>query len=155
MIHKSQQQDTDRARDRLLRATLEPLGWVLTGIEEDYGIDHDVQVFVDGSPEGLWFKIQLKSSISSSYSADGSFVSVELTLTHAKHYALELRDPVFLIHADIQAKKIFWSTPQLDKELIEKLEEGNNSATVTVRIPTSNTIPARRTNSCRQSRNFI
>jgi len=36
MIHKSQQQDIDRAGDRLLRETLEPLGWVLTGIEEDY-----------------------------------------------------------------------------------------------------------------------
>lgn len=141
MIQKSQQQDIDRAGDRLLRETLEPLGWVLTGIEEDYGIDHAVQVFVDGSPDGLWFKTQLKSSASSSYSADGSFVSLDLSLDHAKHYALELRDPVFLIHADIQAKKVFWSAPQLDKELIGKLERGNNSSTVTVRIPTSNRMP--------------
>jgi hypothetical protein len=63
MIHKSQQQDTDRAGDRLLRATLEPLGWVLTGIEEDYGIDHDVQVFVDGSPEGLCLGSKFSSRV--------------------------------------------------------------------------------------------
>jgi len=141
MIQKSLQQDTDRAGDRLLRQTLEPLGWVLTGIEEDFGIDHVVQIFADGSPDGLWFKIQLKSSASSRYSADGRFVSVELDLDHAKHYALELRDPVFLIHADIQAGRVFWSAPQLDNVLIRTLKEGNNSSTVTIRIPTSNTIP--------------
>ncbi len=141
MIQKSLQQDTDRAGDRLLRQTLEPLGWVLTGIEEDFGIDHVVQIFADGSPDGLWFKIQLKSSASSRYSADGRFVSVELDLDHAKHYALELRDPIFLIHADIQAGRVFWSAPQLDNVLIRRLEEGNNSSRVTIRIPTSNAIP--------------
>jgi uncharacterized protein DUF4365 len=141
MIQKSEQQETDRTGDRLLRDALEPLGWVLTGIEEDYGIDHDVQVFIDGSPNGPWFKIQLKSSATSGYSADGSFVSVDLTLDHAKHYALELRDPIFLIHADVQSKRVFWSAPQLDRELLRKLAEGSNSATVTVRIPTSNAIP--------------
>jgi hypothetical protein len=62
MIQKSEQQDIDRQGRRLLRETLETLGWVLTGFEEDYGIDYDVQVFVNGSPDGLWFKIQLKSS---------------------------------------------------------------------------------------------
>src|SRR5216683_724801 len=121
MIQKSDQQDIDRQGRRLLRQVLEPLGWVLTGFEEDYGVDYDVQVFVNGSPNGLWFKIQLKSSASSDYSADGTFISLPLSLDHAKHYALEMRDPVFLVHADIQAKKVFWSAPQLDNELVQKL----------------------------------
>ncbi len=118
MIQKSEQQDIDREGRRLLREALEPLGWVLTGFEEDYGIDYDVQVFVNGSPDGLWFKMQLKSSPSSDRSADGTFVSLQLSLDHAKHYALEMRDPVFLVHADIQAKKVFWFAPQLDIELV-------------------------------------
>ena len=54
MVQKSEQQDIDRRGRRLLREVLEPLGWVLTGFEEDYGIDYDVQVFVNGSPDGLW-----------------------------------------------------------------------------------------------------
>jgi len=141
MIQKSQQQDIDREGRRLLREALEPLGWVLTGFEEDYGIDYDVQVFVNGSPDGLWFKMQLKSSASSDYSADGTFVSLQLDLDHARHYALEMRDPVFLIHADILAKKIFWSAPQLDSQLVLKLAGGENSSTVTVRVPTSNLLP--------------
>jgi len=141
VIKKSSQQEIDRAGDRLLREVLEPLGWVLVGIEEDYGIDYDVQVFAAGSPNGLWFKVQLKSSSSSRLSADGGFVSVQLDVDHAKHYALELRDPFFLIHADIQAKRIFWSALQLDRELLGKLTGDSASSTVSVRVPTSNVIP--------------
>jgi hypothetical protein len=138
MIQKSEQQEIDRQGRRLLREALEPLGWVLTGFEEDYGIDYDVQVFVNGSPDGLWFKIQLKSSASCEYSADGTFVSLQLDLDHAKHYALEIRDPIFLVHVDVHAKKVFWCAPQLDNELIRKLTAGENLSSATVRVPTSN-----------------
>jgi len=141
MIQKSDQQDIDRQGRRVLREVLEPLGWVLTGFEEDYGVDYDVQVFVNGSPNGLWFKIQLKSSASSDRSADGTFISVQLDLDHARHYAIELRDPVFLVHADVESKEVFWGAPQLDNDLIRKLTSGENSSTITVRVPTSNLLP--------------
>jgi hypothetical protein len=141
MIQKSDQQDIDRQGRRLLRGVLEPVGWVLTGFDEDYGIDYDVQVFVNGSPNGLWFKIQLKSSASSDRSADGTFISVQLDLDHARHYAIELRDPVFLVHADVKSKEVFWVAPQLDNGLIRKLSSGETSSTITVRIPTSNPLP--------------
>jgi hypothetical protein len=141
MIQKSDQQDIDRQGRRLLREVLEPVGWVLTGFDEDYGIDYDVQVFVNGSPNGLWFKIQLKSSASSDRSADGTFISVQLDLDHARHYAIELRDPVFLVHADVKRKEVFWVAPQLDNGLIRKLSSGETSSTITVRIPTSNPLP--------------
>src|SRR5258708_26689100 len=141
MIQKSDQQDIDRQGRRLLRQVLEPIGWVLNGFEEDYGIDYDVQVFVDGSPNGRWFKIQLKSSTSSDYSANRTFISVQLSHDHAKHYALEIRDPIFLIHADIQSRNIYWFAPQLDNELVRKLTRDTHSSTVTVRVQTSNVLP--------------
>ena len=68
-------------------------------------------------------------------------MSVQLDLDHAKHYALELRDPVFLVHADVQANEVFWYAPQLDNDLIQKLNVGENVSTVTVRVPTSNALP--------------
>src|ERR1700745_4289852 len=141
MIKKSEQQDIDRQGKRLLRRALEPLGWVMTEIHEDYGLDYDVQVFVNSSPNGLWFKIQLKSSASSDRSADGTFISVQLDLDHARHYAVELRDPIFLVYADVESKEVFWVAPQLDNELIRKLNSGENSSTITVRVPTSNLLP--------------
>lgn len=141
MIQKSEQQDIDFEGRRLLSQSLAPLGWVLNRIEDDYGIDYDAQVFVDGNAVGLWFKIQLKSSASSDISADGSFISQQLSLDHAKHYALELREPLFVFHADTKSKKVYWYSPQLDNELIRKLTDGNNSSTVTVRVPSSNSVP--------------
>jgi hypothetical protein len=86
-------------------------------------------------------KLQLKSSASSERSANGTFASLQLDLDHAKHYALELRDPVFLIHADVQTNEVFWYAPQLDNGLIERLNAGENTSTVTVRVPTSNNLP--------------
>lgn len=141
MIEKSERQDIDRQGKRLVRDALEPLGWVMTEIPEDYGIDYDVQVFVNGNPNGLWFKVQLKSSASSDRSADGTFISVQLDLDHARHYAIELRDPVFLLHADVESKEVFWVAPQLDNDLVRKLNSGENSSTITVRVPTSNLLP--------------
>jgi hypothetical protein len=107
MIQKSEQQDIDFEGRRLLSQPLAPLGWVLNRIEDDYGIDYDVQIFVDGNAEGPWFKIQLKSSAASDVSADGSFISQQLALDHAKYYALQLREPLFLIHADTERKESF------------------------------------------------
>jgi hypothetical protein len=120
---------------------MEPLGWVITGFEEDFGIDYDVQVFENGSPTGLWFKIQLKSSASSDVSSNGTFVSVQLSYDHAKHYALEIRDPTLLVHADVVAKKVYWTAPQLDGDLIRKITNSHPPSTVTVRIPTANALP--------------
>lgn len=142
MIEKSERQDIDRRGKRLTREALESLGWVMTEISEDYGVDYDVQVFVRGSPNGLWFKIQLKSSASSDRSADATFISVQLDLDHARHYAIDLRDPIFLLHADVERGEVFWAAPQLDNELIRKLNSGENSSTVTVRVPMSNLLPA-------------
>jgi hypothetical protein len=141
MIKKSKQQTIDREGQRLFEDALGSLNWGINRIEEDFGVDYDIQVFVDGSPAGCWFKAQLKSSASSKYSRDGTFLSQELDPDHARHYALELSEPIFLFHADIDAKKVFWCAPQLDDELVGKLEARGLSSSVTIRIPTSNVVP--------------
>jgi hypothetical protein len=56
MIQKSRQQDIDREGQRLFEQAVGALGWVVNRIKDDFGIDYDVQVFADGSPDGLWFK---------------------------------------------------------------------------------------------------
>lgn len=141
MIEDSQQQQIDRDGCRLLREALEPLGWLVNEIRYDYGIDYDVQVLAENTPNGIWFKIQLKSSASTEYSRDNRFISEQIDFDHAKHYSLELRDPVLLVHADVVARKIFWCAPQLDPNAIAKLTSANPPASVTFRIPTSNNLP--------------
>jgi hypothetical protein len=116
-ITKPEEHEINRAGKRLLREVLEPLGWVVNDVQEDYGIDTNVQVFDGKTPTGAWFHAQLKSSASSEYSADGTFISQELSADHARHYSLELRQPIFLIHADVASQKVYWCAPQLDRQL--------------------------------------
>ncbi len=143
MITKTEEHDINRAGKRLFREVLEtaPLRWVVNDVQEDYGIDSTVQVFDNKSPSGASFHVQLKSSASSGYSADRSFISQELSIDHARHYAIEMREPVFLVHADVASKRIFWYAPQLDRGLIEVLGQ-TGAKGVTIRVPTGQDLPA-------------
>lgn len=140
MITRPQEHDINRAGKRLLREVLEPLGWVVNDVQEDYGIDSNVQVFDGKHPTGTWFHVQLKSSSSSDYAADGAFVSQVLSVHHARHYALEIREPVLVIHADVVSLSLYWYAPQLDRELASAI--GMTCAeTITIRIPTHQQLP--------------
>lgn len=134
------QHEIDRRGKRLLRNLLEPLGWVINDVEEDYGIDSNVQIFEDGKSTGDWFHVQLKSSAASEYASAGTFVSQDLTIDHARHYALELRQPILLIHADVAAERLFWHAPQLDQNLRTVLSN-TKAKFVTIRIPTKQQLP--------------
>ncbi len=140
MLTKPDEHETDRAGKRLLRETLEPLGWVVNDVQEDYGIDSNVQVFDAKSPTGAWFHVQLKSSASPAYSADHTFISQELSIDHARHYALEMRDPVFLIHADVTSKTVYWYAPQLDRRHCGVLTK-TGAKFITARIPICQELP--------------
>jgi len=140
LITKPEQHDIDQAGNRLLRDVLESFGWVVNDTQRDYGIDSNVQVFEQKSATGAWFHVQLKSSASSEYSADGTFISQELSADHARHYALEMRQPIFLVHADVASKKIYWCAPQLDKQLSVSLRSAE-AKSVTARVPTAQILP--------------
>jgi hypothetical protein len=141
LITKPEQHDIDQAGNRLLHEVLESFGWVVNETKRDYGIDSNIQVFEQKSPTGAWFHVQLKSSASSEYSADGAFISQELSVDHARHFALEMRQPIFLIHADVASKKAYWYAPQLDDPRGAFLRK-TDAKSVTVRIPTAQILPA-------------
>jgi hypothetical protein len=140
VITKPDQHEIDRAGKRLLRDLLEPLGWVINDVQEDYGIDSNVQVFEGQHPTGTWFHVQLKSSSAPNYLVDGVFVSQELSIAHARHYALEIRDPILVIHADVSDRKAYWYAPQLDPRLATLLRT-SEATSISVRIPTSQSLP--------------
>lgn len=124
-----------------MRGVFVPVGWVVNRmIDGDYGIDFDVQLFEQHKATGEWFKVQLKSSASTEYSAKGDFISETLEMKHARHYCVEMRDPVFVIHADVRGGRIFWFAPQLRTDLINGVDDSRGS--VTLRIETRNELPA-------------
>jgi hypothetical protein len=124
-----------------VRGIFEALGWTVNRVDHDYGVDLEVEVFRDSKTTGATFKIQLKSSKSSAYSADKTFVSQELGVPQARYLAQELRAPVLLMHADVSAGRTFWSAPQLDKVLVARLRTSDDTGSLTVRIPTEAELP--------------
>lgn len=142
-ISRTEEHEIDSAGRRLLVAELEKLGWVVNKTTDDYAVDYLVQVFEpspDGhskAPSGVWFKVQLKSSRNTNYSQTGKFISQKLRADHLRHFGYELRDPIFVFHADIKLGKLYWHAPQMEP----KSERPQDDAKVTIRIPTVNEFP--------------
>jgi hypothetical protein len=51
-----------------------------------------------------------------------------------------MREPVFIIHADIISKKVYWAAPQLDRHLAATLQKTDQKS-ITLRIPTGQQSP--------------
>lgn len=132
---------TDSFGEAQMRAIFEPLGWAISKIQPDYGVDFDIQIFAGKEATGEWFKVQLKSSAATKYSSDGEFVQQPLETSHAIHYAQDMKEPTFIIHADTEKGKTFWHAPQLDGRLTSLIRGRDTQKTVTVQIPTRNALP--------------
>ena len=139
-MKRPEQHITDSEADAIFRAVFAE--WSVNGSERDYGWDYAVEVFRNGESTGFLFNGQLKGSRHTAYSADGSFISQELDLDSADYLARQLRQPTFLFHADVEAKRMFWCAIQLEQKVLEILEQGK-AKSLTVRIPTANVLPDR------------
>jgi hypothetical protein len=142
-MERPRQHEIDDLGQNLLRGVFAPRGWVVREIPTDYGLDFEIEIFNGGKSTGAIFKVQLKSSENTRYSADGQFLSQALNAESANYLCRELRLPVILLHADVAAKRVFWTAPQLATEAIEKLVAQTTSTTITIRIATANELPAR------------
>lgn len=131
----------DAKGETLMRSVLQPSGWVINSVQTDYGIDFDVEVFYEHESTGVFFKVQLKSSENTNYSAQKDFISQRIKIESAHYLCREVRTPVILIHADVLQGRVFWFTPQLDPEKIELLSTQSEQDSITLRIPTSNLLP--------------
>jgi len=137
-VQRPEQHITDSEADLIFRSAF--TDWSVAINHPDYGRDYVVEVFRNKQSTGLLFNCQLKGSRSTEYSSDRSFISQSLKIRSAEYLAKQLRQPSFLFHADVEAKKLFWSAIQLDEEVLEKLGKGEIDS-VTVRLPTTNVLP--------------
>jgi hypothetical protein len=127
-----------------LRSIFDRLGWTVNKVEHDYGIDFEVEIFHEFKSTGASFKVQLKSSESTEYSADGNFVSQQIDRRNVRYLCEEVRAPVILVHADVKGARTFWLAPQLDLVALEALARRPDAESVTFRIPTANELPSTR-----------
>ncbi len=139
-MKRPEQHVTDSEADGIFQGVFAE--WSVNGSKRDYGWDYVVEVFRNGESTGFLFNGQLKGSRHTNYSADRSFISQELGLDSADYLARQLRLPTFLFHADVEAKKLFWSAIQLDQRVLEALAQGE-AKSLAVRIPAANVLPER------------
>lgn len=59
--HRPREHVLEGLSRRAFEAAL-PAEWVVRAVEDDYGIDREVEIFLDGRATGLMFKVQLKAS---------------------------------------------------------------------------------------------
>lgn len=140
-MRRPQQHITDAKGDAQLRAVFAPTGWTLNRTENDYGIDYEIEIFHDSQSTGASFRAQLKSSESTRYSADGSFVSQTIDARNARYLCQEVSAPVIIFHADVQNGRTYWAAPQLDIAALETFVGAPERDSLTLRIPTANLLP--------------
>lgn len=139
-MKRPRQHVIDSMGEAQLRSVFEPLGWTVSRVEKDYGIDFEVEVFRDSNSTGITFKVQLKSSGATKYSGSGEIVFERLKISNAVRLCDELHTPVILIHADTKRRRVFWSAPQLDAGTTQ-LARQRGTKSITLKIPTSNELP--------------
>jgi hypothetical protein len=137
-VKRPEQHETDSEADAIFRATFAK--WAITPSERDYGWDYIVEFFKGHESTGMFFAGQLKGSRHTKYSADGTFMSQLVEQDAADYLARQLEQPTFFFHADVVAKKLFWSAIQLDQRVLDAIEKAETK-TLTVRIPTANLLP--------------
>lgn len=91
---------------------------------------------------GAALKVQLKSSATTQYSADGATVSQAIRVANAKYLTHELRVPTVVVHCDVTRGRAYWVMPQLDASLSERLRTLNDDQSITLHVPVANELPA-------------
>jgi hypothetical protein len=137
-MKRPDQHATDKQGQALLFTCFAKIGWEVTPMASgsDYGRDFEVEVFRNKKTTGIVFSVQLKSTESPAYSANGDFLSVSLEVPNARYLALELKTPSILVQADITADKLFWSAPQVEVALLASLATKREDQSCTARVPT-------------------
>ena len=143
-MKRPDQHDTDKAGQALLFTYFARIGWEVTpmGQGTDYGRDFTVEIFRNKKTTGIVFNVQLKSSVSPEYSANGDFMSISLKVPNARYLAHELKTPSILMQADVTAGMLFWFAPQIDLVLLASLVTKRDNQGCTARVPTSHELPA-------------
>ncbi|HUY92780.1 MAG TPA: DUF4365 domain-containing protein [Pirellulales bacterium] len=114
--------------------------------QEDYGVDYEIEPMMSNdTATGMLFKVQQKGEKNLSWEADRSHLKLSGFSAAKLRYLYNLRSPVVLIAVDITAERCFWTVIQGNRQAKALMQSADDSrqATVTIRIPGANELPAR------------
>lgn len=116
---------------------------------KDYGIDGQLQVFIDEKHAGEFLKVQIKSKDEGKYTDKGKTLSLSLDLNSAFFLVEEVQDPTALIVVDNDSKRVFWypiqTSPEaklaVDQQLNRDDEVDNPSITLHIDVESNQLTP--------------
>lgn len=124
---RNKQHRTNEDGEKLLKAALpnsKAFSMVFNEqLKNDYGIDGELQVFIDENYTGEVFKVQLKSTEGVQYIDKGRTVSFSLDLSSAYLLIEDMKTPAVLIVADVKVKKVFWCPIQTNEAIRNALND--------------------------------
>lgn len=136
-----------RVADGVFRTAL-PSRWITRSQQdqEDYGIDYEIELATaDDQATGFLFKVQQKGVEHATILADGKTLSYsDLTTEKLAYYLRQLRIPVIFAVVDITSKRTYWIPLHGNRDVADRLAaaERAKQKTLTLHIPTANTLPA-------------
>lgn len=142
---ESRGQEIGRLAGRALTSQM-PVSWIETPTsgDTDYGIDYMMQIKNASGEVSFNFFLQLKGTMSPSYTADKQFITIDLQLSTIMYYR-QIGTAVVLALADLQNHAgalhqcpIYYLI--LEDDFFSKMEGKSEQATTSVRVPTSNLV---------------
>ncbi|MBU1044809.1 MAG: DUF4365 domain-containing protein [Candidatus Omnitrophica bacterium] len=141
-MKKNKQHIIDTKAKRVFANAI-PDEWVLREQTNDYGVDYEVEIFIDGHSTGIIFKIQLKGTESIKYINNNTEISFSMPVASLNYYLSELNVPIFLIHVDVLKKIVYWHNLTIDNLLRERLFKANKKTqqNLVIYLDVNNVLP--------------
>ncbi len=110
---------------------------------DDYGIDAEIELFVDGRSTGTIFKVQLKGQKSPQVTADGNTISYNFPVHKGTYLIEQIEIPTVFILVDVTNEVVFWCDIHSNQELIDAYLDAKGKAqdSFTFHFYTSNVLP--------------
>ncbi|MEH8018018.1 DUF4365 domain-containing protein [Rheinheimera muenzenbergensis] len=142
---ESSGQEIGRLAGRALTSQM-PISWIETSTsgDTDYGIDYMMQIKKSSGEVSFNFFLQLKGTMSPSYSADNQFITIDIQLSTIMYYR-GIETAVVLAVVDLKDHGGVWHQCPiyyliLEDDFFSGVEGKESQKTTSVRVPTSNLV---------------
>ena len=129
--------EIDRLAQDVLRCYI-PSSWLIREQHPDIHIDYFIEVADSTGPTGPNFAVQLKGTKSPKYS--GKYVKIQMKTKHLSYYLDKVKNPVFIILADVNMEKGYWLFIQKWLKEEAKNRDWRRNKKITIKIPISNSL---------------
>ncbi|MBV8274034.1 MAG: DUF4365 domain-containing protein [Verrucomicrobia bacterium] len=121
-----------------LRKVFVDLGWTVEDLNEDYGVDMLVRIFIDEKATEYSFFVQLKATehVGKRIATKQGHISCRIKTSHLEHWS-RFWEPVLLIIWDAKQQRFYWECVQTVIER-SRFPIGAGRKTVSIPIPAAN-----------------